>query len=162
ASYVDTDLRSGKEQFPEVNRMAKNARGKDMKKLALNTATTIYVQLINTGGVCLFAPDMAIYPMVDFLNAVTGWNLSGDAYFKTGKRILNLRKAFNVREGIRPKDATLPHRALGRPPLTAGPLKGVTVNIEALEKEHYRLMDWDLEVGGPTPEVLKEMEIDHV
>jgi aldehyde:ferredoxin oxidoreductase len=162
SSYVDTDLRSGKEQFPEVNRMAKNVRDKKMKKLALNTAATIYVQLINAGGVCLFAPDMAIYPMVDFLNAVTGWSLSGDDYFKTGKRILNLRKAFNVREGIRPGDATLPSRALGRPPLTAGPLKGITVNIEALEKEHYRLMGWDLEVGGPTPEVLKDMEIDHL
>ena len=69
---------------------------------------------------------------------------------------MNLRKAFNVREGIRPEDATLPSRALGRPPLTTGPLKGITVNIEALEKEHYRLMGWDLEVGGPTPEVLKD------
>jgi len=162
ASYVDTDLRSGKEQFPEVKRMAKKSRDKNLKKLALNTGTTIYVQLINAGGVCLFAPDTAIYPMVDFLNSVTGWNLSGDAYFETGKRILNLRKAFNVREGVRPKDTTLPPRALGRPPLTAGPLKGITVDIETLEKEHYRLMGWDLEVGGPTPEVLKEMEIDHL
>jgi len=39
---------------------------------------------------------------------------------------------------------------------------GITGDIETLEKEHYRLMGWVLELGGPTSEVLKEMEIDHL
>jgi len=36
---------------------------------------------------------------------------------------LSLRKAFNVREGIRPEDQELRERAAGKPPLTEGPLK---------------------------------------
>ena len=160
ASYVDSDLRSGKEQFPEIKRMLKRAKTPKAKKVSLNTATSIYSQLINGSGVCIFGPDTAKYPMVDFLNAVTGWDLTPDEYFKTGKRILNLRKAFNVREGIRPSDSELPPRAIGKPPLTQGPLKDVTVDIETLEKELYIIMGWDRDTGGPTAETLKEMELD--
>lgn len=160
ASYMDSALRSGKEQFPEINRMVKNAKTREAKEVYLNTATSIYSQLINTGGVCIFGPDTANYPMVDFLNAVTGWDLTPDEYYKTGKRILNMRKAFNAREGVRPSDSKLPPRAIGNPPLTQGPLKNISVDMEALEEELFKIMGWDLETGGPTSETLKEMELD--
>jgi aldehyde:ferredoxin oxidoreductase len=161
-SYVDSDLRSGKEQFPEVSRIVEGAKSKELKKLRLTAATSIYTQLVNACGVCLFAPDIGTFPMVDFLNAVTGWNLSPDEYFKTGKRILTLRKAFSAREGVRPKDTVLPARAVGKPALTAGPLKGITVDMDILEKEYYATLGWNLATGGPTPETLKEMGIDHL
>jgi aldehyde:ferredoxin oxidoreductase len=161
ASYVDSDLRSGKGQFPAIDRMIAEAP-KEFKKLALTAATAIYVQLINAAGVCLFAPDVGRFPMVEFLNAVTGWNLSADDYFKTGKRILSLRKAFSAREGVRPKDQALPARAIGRPALGAGPLKEKSVEIETLEKEYYSILGWDLTTGGPTRDTMKEMEIDRL
>ncbi len=160
ASYMDSALRSGKEQFPEINRMVKKAKTREAKEVYLNTATSIYSQLVNTGGVCIFGPDTANYPMVDFLNAVTGWDLTPDEYYNTGKRILNMRKAFNVREGVRPSDSKLPSRAIGNPPLTKGPLKNISVDIEALEKELFKIMGWDRDTGGPTSETLKEMKLD--
>lgn len=162
ASYTDSDLRSGKEQFPEIRRMAKKAKSKTSKKVYMNTATSIYVQLVNACGVCLFGPDTAKYPLVDFLNAVTGWDFAPDEYFKTGKRILNLRKAFNAREGIRPDDTKLPLRAIGTPPLTHGPLKNISVDIDSLEKELFSIMGWDPDTGGPTAETLREMELDQL
>jgi aldehyde:ferredoxin oxidoreductase len=161
-SYVDSDLRSGKEQFPEIKRMVEQASTEDLKRLRLTAATGIYTQLVGACGVCLFAPDIGAFPMVDFLNAVTGWKMSADEYFKTGKRILTLRKAFSAREGVRPKDTKLPPRAIGLPALRTGPLKGRAVDIDTLEKEYYATMGWDLAIGGPTPETLKEMEIDHL
>ena len=100
------------------------------------------------------------YPIVDFLNAVTGWDLTADEYFKTGKRILNLRKAFNIREGLRPADSKLPPRAVGSPPLNDGHLKGISVNVDALERDFHDLLGWDPVTGGPTSETLKEMELD--
>lgn len=160
ASYVDADLRSGKEQFPEVKRMVKAAKTKQRKKVSITTATSIYTQIINGCGVCIFGPDTIHYPIVDFLNAVTGWDLTADDYFKTGKRILNLRKAFNIREGVTQADSKLPPRAVGIPPLTDGPLKGITVDIDSLRKDLYDLLGWDPGTGGPTPETLKEMELD--
>jgi aldehyde:ferredoxin oxidoreductase len=160
ASYVDADLRSGKEQFPEVKRMVKAAKTKEGKKVSLNTATSIYTQIINGCGVCIFGPDTIHYPIVDFLNAVTGWDMTADEYFKIGKRILDLRKAFTVREGIRAADSKLPPRAIGNPPLTDGPLKNISVDIDSLEKELFNILGWDLVTGGPTSETIKEMELD--
>ena len=160
ASYVDADLRSGKEQFPEVKRMVKAAKTKQGKKVSITTAPSIYTQIINGCGVCIFGPDTIHYPIVDFLNAVTGWDLTADDYFKTGKRILNLRKAFSVREGVRPADSKLPPRAVGTPPLTDGPLKGISVDVDSLEKDLHNLLGWDPGTGGPTSETLKEMELD--
>jgi aldehyde:ferredoxin oxidoreductase len=162
ASYVDSDLRSGKKQFPEVKRMVKIAKTKETKKVSLTAATSIYTQLINGSGVCIFGPDTSDYPIVDFLNAVTGWDLAPDEYFKIGKRILNLRKAFSVREGVRPGDSKLPPRAIGTTPLTQGPLKDVTVDIETLGKELFNILGWDPNTGGPTSETLKEMELDNL
>jgi aldehyde:ferredoxin oxidoreductase len=162
ASYQDIDLRSGKKLFPQVRQMAKQAKDKESKKVALHTATSIYAQLINCTGLCLLGVDSMDYPMVDYLNAVTGWDLSADDYFKTGRRIQALRKAFNIREGLKPGDTKLHHRGLGKPPQTVGPLKGKSVDIDALEAMYYRLLGFDPATGGPKPETLQELEIDEL
>ena len=162
ASYQDADLRSGKKLFPEVQRIVKSADNKESKKIALHTAASIYAQLINCSGLCLLGVDSLDYPMVDYLNAVTGWDLPADEYFKTGRRIQALRKAFNLREGLRPGDAKLHPRALGSPPQTAGPLKGKTIDLDSLQAVYYRILGFDPATGGPTPETLRELEIDHL
>lgn len=162
ASYQEADLRSGIKLFPQVRQMVKQARDKDSKKVALLTATSIYAQLINCTGLCLLGVDSLDYPMIDYLNAATGWDLSADEYFKTGRRIQALRKAFNIREGLKPGDTKLHHRALGKPSQTAGPLKGKSVDIESLEAIYYRILGFDTATGGPTPQTLQELEIEEL
>jgi len=159
-SSQDIDFRSGKKLFPEVLRMEKAAQGKEGKKIALLAATAIYEQLISCNGLCILGVDSMDYPMVDYLNAVTGWETSADDYFKTGKRIKALRKAFNVREGLQHADVTLHPRALGKPPQEAGPLRGRTVDVEPLEKQYYAMLGFDPVTGGPTTETCKELGID--
>ena len=160
ASYQDADLRSGKKIFPQARQMEKEAGDKESKKVALHTATSVYAQLINCTGLCLLGVDCLDYPIVDYLNAATGWNLDADDYFKTGRRIQALRKAFNIREGLQPEDSKLHPRGLGRPPQSAGPLKGKTVDIESLEAHYYRNLGYDPATGGPTVQTLQELEID--
>ena len=160
ASYQDIDLRSGKKLFPKIRQMLKQAKDKESKKVALHTATSIYAQLISCNGLCLLGVDSMDYPMVDYLNAVTGWDLSADDYFKTGRRIQALRKAFNIREGLGPGDSKLHDRGLGKPPQTVGPLKGKSVDIDSLEATYYRFLGFDPATGGPTPQTLQELEID--
>jgi aldehyde:ferredoxin oxidoreductase len=142
--------------------MVKQAGDKDSKKVALLTGTGIYGQLINCTGLCLLGVDSMDYPIIDYLNAATGWDLSADEYFKTGRRIQALRKAFNIREGLKPADTKLHHRALGRPAQTAGPLKGKSVDIESLEAIYYRNLGFDTATGGPTPQTLQELEIEEL
>lgn len=159
-SYQDIDLRSGKKLFPEVLQMVKRTKGKENKKIALLAATAVYEELISCNGLCLLGVDSMDYPMVDYLNAVTGWEMSADDYFKTGRRIKALRKAFNVREGLQHADITLHPRALGQPPQATGPLKGKSVDVTPLEAYYYEILGYDSVTGGPRPETMTDLGID--
>ena len=108
----------------------------------------------------MFGALTSSLPVVEYLNAVTGWNFRPDQYFKIGERILSLRKAFNVREGVKPEDQQLNDRAAGKPPLSRGPLKGVSLDMNSRQKEFFETVGWDLTTGGPTREKMKELEIE--
>jgi len=73
---------------------------------------------------------------------------------------LSLRKAFNVREGIKPGDHALSGRAVGETPLSSGPLKGVTIDIQKLRQEFFDTVGWDMATGGPTPAKMEELGIE--
>ncbi|MDM8549225.1 aldehyde ferredoxin oxidoreductase family protein [Desulfobacterales bacterium HSG2] len=160
SSYLYAGLFGVKKKFPEARRMIRSARGKLEKDVRQYTAGTFYMQLINCSGMCLFGAMTSALPLVEYLNAVTGWDLSADEYFRTGERILNLRKAFNMREGITPGDHRIHNRAIGKQPLPKGPLKGVVIDMEALEETFFETVGWDSHKGGPTPEKMKALEID--
>lgn len=100
-------------------------------------------------------------PLVELLNAVTGENfVPGDAY-KIGERIINVEKAFNVREGFTRKDDTLPKRFL-KEPLSDGPSKGHVVNLEPMLDDYYRLRGWDVKTSLPTGAKLQELGLEEV
>jgi aldehyde:ferredoxin oxidoreductase len=46
----------------------------------------------------------------DMLRAVTGWDVTADELRATARRVVNLKKAFNIREGWTPASDTLPAR----------------------------------------------------
>ena len=140
--------------------MVSSVKDKQLKDVKRYTIGSYMMQLVNGCGLCEFGPLTVNYPIVDFMNAATGWDLSPDEYLKTGERILGLRKAFNVREGIKPADHQLSSRATGKTPLKKGPLKGKTIDMDHLMREFYDAAGWDLATGGPTPEKLKALEID--
>jgi aldehyde:ferredoxin oxidoreductase len=157
--YLYAGLFGVKKKFPEVRRMIKSAEGRSSKKVKAYAAGSFYMQLVNCTGMCMFGAMTSSLPLVEYLNAATGWNFSADEYLKTGERILNLRKAFNVREGIKPADQKLSSRALGAIPLSGGPLKGVSVDMETIRREFFKTAGWDITTGGPTVEKMKELGI---
>ena len=61
----------------------------------------------------------------------TGRVLSAEDVMHTGERMVNLERAFNVREGLTGKDDTLPKRFLEES-LPDGPAKGQTVKLEPI------------------------------
>ena len=125
------------------------------KFLAVNTA---YTNAANGAGLCLFGLIVGgNVPVFDWINAATGWKKSNDEYLEIGHRILALRQAFNLREGVDPRSVRLPDRILGKPPLKRGPLAGVTLDNEALLEDYYRNLQWDPATGWPTEERLKEL-----
>ena len=160
SSFEYAALYNVKKLFPIVKKAFKSTKGKTPKKVKLYAGGTVLMQLINGCGMCQFAPLVSYIPIGDYINAVTGWDLTNDDYYKIGLRILSMRKAFNVREGLKQEDSKLADRAWGKTPLASGPHKGVTVDLDGLTQQFYDSVGWDLAIGGPTQQSLKELEID--
>ena len=133
-------------------------------KAALQAAGSKYVQMANGLGACLFGLHLGgKLPLVEYVNAATGWNLLPEEYLHIGERIQNLRQAFNAREGLKPaKDFRMNARAAGEPPMEYGPLKGVRLDRERLNRAFCRRMGWDEETGNPTREKLEDLGLQEV
>jgi len=121
----------------------------------------------NCMEICLFT----IYPwlysipvprvLARFYNAVTGMKISEDEVLHIGERIINIERAFNVREGLTRKDDTLPERVL-KEPYPDGPAKGQVVNLEPMLDEYYEFRGWDKDSGLPTKKKLIELGLDDI
>jgi aldehyde:ferredoxin oxidoreductase len=95
-----------------------------------------------------------------YYNAVTGLNITGKDILHIGERIVNLEKAYNIREGWNRQDDNLPDRFL-KETLPAGPAKGSVVDLEPMIDEYYRERGWD-ESGLPTREKLTALGLETV
>jgi aldehyde:ferredoxin oxidoreductase len=95
--------------------------------------------------------------MAKYYSAVTGVQSSEEHLRKVGRRIWNLTRAFNVREGFTRKDDTMPER-MEKEPLQDGKPKGHVVpraDFEKMLSEYYKLWGWD-DQGRPTKKALDE------
>jgi len=106
---------------------------------------------------CDFVP-LEVDCFVELLNKATGLNFAAEDYLKTGDRIWNLTRLFNVREGMTRKDDVLPGR-FRKESLPDGVAKGQVITQKMLNEmldEYYALRGWDKN-GIPTKEKLKEL-----
>ena len=98
---------------------------------------------------------MTVGPLTRFLNCVTGWELDNEEFLKTGERIFNLKRLYNVRLGISRKDDTLPLRMLTH---RRGGGSNEVPPLNVMLSDYYAYRGWD-EFGIPTEEKLKELGI---
>lgn len=94
--------------------------------------------------------------LAKLFNAVTGLNSTAQQMMEVGERIVNVERAFNVRQGITKKDDTLSERFL-KDPIPTGPAKGEVLNLEPMLKEYYDARGWNVETGIPTKKKLGEL-----
>ena len=82
--------------------------------------------------------------IVEYVNAVTGWETTLTELIKVGERHANMARIFNLREGLTANDDTLPERFFQ--PMEGGKLKGNKIDREpfltAIEG-YYEMMGWD-------------------
>ncbi|MFQ6052632.1 MAG: aldehyde ferredoxin oxidoreductase family protein [Candidatus Bathyarchaeia archaeon] len=97
----------------------------------------------------------------EVLEAVTGLRMSASEVRRAGERIVNVERAFNVREGIRRRDDTLPRR-FREETLPEGPSRGTVFEQEPMLDEYYAERGWDPETGIPRPWKLEELGLRHV
>jgi aldehyde:ferredoxin oxidoreductase len=118
----------------------------------------------NAAGICMIVIGDAYVHINDLIEAfkiITGWDITLDELIKTGRRILAIRQAFNVREGL--KTPWKHHdRMLGKPPKKVGPRAGATLDEPELAKEYYETMGWDPKTGKPSKQALLELGLNDV
>jgi aldehyde:ferredoxin oxidoreductase len=124
----------------------------------LDVAITCHTEVMNASGSCLFGGfSMPQGAVPRLLAAATGWDLKEEDVLRMGKRIMNMRHVFNLREGQKPADSVLPRRCVGEPPLTDGPLKGVTIDHRKLADSFFESIGWNKETMVPTRESLNDL-----
>ncbi len=117
---------------------------------------------INTLGICVFGTvGVSFGKIVETTSAGTGLRLDEAGARKTALRLINLRRAFNMRHGLVPEDDTLPDRYT-RQPLSDGGAKGSVVPIKPMVYDYYKLMGWDPKTGKPFRRTLSELGLDDV
>jgi aldehyde:ferredoxin oxidoreductase len=95
------------------------------------------------------------------VQAATGWDLSIKDLLRIGERATNLARIFNIREGYSRQDDKLPERLFT--PLENGPLTGASISKTDFEQglsDLYQAKGWDSVSAAPTPERLRELDIE--
>jgi aldehyde:ferredoxin oxidoreductase len=97
-------------------------------------------------------------PYAAMVRAVTGWDVTVDELERIGERIINLERLFNVREGVRRAQDTLPWKVMHEP-IPDGPSAGMhcpPAELAAMLDDYYALRGWDAD-GAPTAARLAEL-----
>ena len=127
-----------------------------------SVANACYAMLVDGAGGCYYGMMFGTHAWnpCKYLNAAAAWEKSGDEYMEIGKRIQTLRQMFNIKQGIDPASWKLPDRMAGNPPLSNGPLKGVTLQNEEMVRLHWQGFGCSTANGAPTQETILALGID--
>ena len=142
----------------------KAARIPNEKTGKASAATACYTMLVDGAGGCYYAQIIGSsnWKLIEYLNAASGWNKSGDEYIEAGRRIQILRTMFNVKHGITPMDRRLPQRMEGKPPLKKGPLKNASIDAHAQAKFHWQVLGCDASTGVPLEATIEKLNINNL
>ncbi len=116
----------------------------------------------NYVGICRMPYGPEVEYMLEAIRLVTGWNLSLDELKLIAKRNYTLKRAFNLREGVKREHSVLPERMM-TDPIPAGPLKGHVTPKELLDiivDEFYLAMGWDPSTGIPKEETMRSLDLE--
>jgi aldehyde:ferredoxin oxidoreductase len=118
--------------------------------------------MCDIGILCTFPRHVLGLTLVaNALSAALGETITEQGLREICERIVNIERAFNMREGIRAKDDRLPDRLL-KEPMPDGPAKGSVVPFEILKDDFYREFGWNSETGAPKRETLERLGLNNV
>jgi aldehyde:ferredoxin oxidoreductase len=100
--------------------------------------------------------------LANYYTLATGIPITPEELTKSGERIENIARLFNIREGKGTREFdTLPWKIKNCPVPDEGPAKGVVVNEEEFQiglDDYYAVRGWTPD-GIPTPEKLAELDL---
>jgi len=109
--------------------------------------------------VCKFTLSGGVTPtmLAEWLNLVTGWDIDANELMRTGERIFNLKRMFNVRCGVSRKDDTLPARILTHKRGEGGAANNLPP-LNLMLSDYYQYRGWS-EFGVPLASTLADLGI---
>ncbi|MCL5107551.1 MAG: aldehyde ferredoxin oxidoreductase family protein [Chloroflexi bacterium] len=155
-NYVKTRALGLLEPLPQLDLSPRKAR----QFFYLQTLWGLYNSLTMCAFVGAPAGPFALGKIVDFVNAVTGWDTSLWELMKVGERSNTMQRVFNLREGFTAKDDSLPERFFQG--LGNGALQGRGLGREEFSQAlhaYYGMAGWDEETGVPRRWKLDELSI---
>ena len=114
----------------------------------------------NNVDMCVFLP-YSLAQIRDLIQAVSGWDVTDWELMKVAERTMAMTRVFNVREGFKPTDDTLPDRFFEA--LENGALKGVAIKREpffAARDLIYDMLGWNKSTGAVEDWKLYELDLD--
>jgi aldehyde:ferredoxin oxidoreductase len=115
--------------------------------------------LFNALVMCLFA-NVSPLKVLELVNAGSGQDYTLDDLLLVGERAWNLKRAINIRLGLRRENDRLPS-ALLKPYLEGG-AAGYVIPFEEMLEEYYRIREWDPETGYPSYGKLAELGLEWI
>ncbi len=111
-------------------------------------------------GICAFATTAQYWideqDVAELYRCCTGLPMEAEGAMRAGRRIITMERMFNAALGVTRKDDVLPYRLMHEE--QKGALHDAAINSEAMldrmKDGYYRLHQWDLKTGLPTPETL--------
>ena len=162
-SKVDMGLRKYGLPWPPPSRFEETGvrRGEAYKLLVF------FGELAGILGICRFPLQAAedqnlnLDRLSRLTTTLTGFDLKPQDLLRISERVYNLKRCFNVREGVDRRSDKLPKRVME--PLASGPTKGVKVeNLDGMLDEFYDAVGWDRKTGIPRKEKLIELGLKDV
>lgn len=107
----------------------------------------------------------AILPvdMAEMFKTGTGIKMTEEDIFKAARRVINLERSFNMREGVRRESDTLPWRVMNEP--IRSPKGDLAINsaeeLSSMLDQYYNIREWD-ENGLPRRETIKKYGLDTI
>jgi len=142
-------------KFEGVDRFSSEKKGYEIKEM--EDLMTLYDIL----GVCKFSRSYFLAEgFLDIIEAITGRKLTEKELLRIGERVNNLKRLFNLREGLSREDDALPKR-ITTEPIPGGAAKGHYVKpgeMNHMLEDYYRERGWDSN-GNPTKDKLRELEL---
>jgi aldehyde:ferredoxin oxidoreductase len=163
---LDNGLKPHGLPWPPPDKFAETRvkRGVAYKLLALHG------ELANMLGICVFylwgGEDFGLAcltpkRLATLYSTLTGFKMDEFELMKAAERVWNLKRCFNVREGLTRKDDKLPKRLLE--PIMTGPTKDQAVkDPDGMLDEYYEASGWDKKTGIPTRRKLEELGLKDV
>jgi aldehyde:ferredoxin oxidoreductase len=143
--------------FSSINIRKINLFSNDKKLVEYTANLQDYRALYSSLITCFFSNPLP-EDMIQLVESLLGFDLNIKKMMKLGERIFNLKRLFNIKMGITPKDDNIPELLLK--PLNNGPVDRKTPNFQRLKQFYYNYRKWDPITGKPKNKKLKQLGLE--